>query len=305
MAEIPSSPTVKGAIYNIPQLLNCCQSGNPKDVTSLTLSFDYEIWELICGWTAPPVEMVRFFEDKQCPIELRSAGGWEKKHEQLVAARLAARDTAWRWPSKPLEWNTQPFPPDEEIEEMYRTRVEEVLSTMKTRAVANPPTPSFIRLLWSCLNAFTSVKELELDLNAGLVYNWKMGRGEGAGYRAPNFTPEIILIQDMVAAVFPGLTSLSTAASKQRCFGLWDCLVRVTCRYPETGKWRVSQPSQAAGYLISSKTRKRFPARPPPSGHGDLPLRSAHPLPAAVLSPSPPSTPVAEEREDGGTAAGL
>jgi len=78
--------------------------------------------------------------------------------------------------------------------------------------------PSFIQLFWSCLSAFTSVEELDLDLNAGLVYDWKMGHPGGvggAGYRVPNFTPEITLVQEMVAAAFHGLSSLTTATSNQ------------------------------------------------------------------------------------------
>ena len=215
MAEIPTDPPVKAGIYNVAQLLHCCESERPGDVTSLTLSFDFETWELICGWAAPPDELFRFFESPRCPIELLPAEDWEKRHEELVTARLPAQEKAWRWPSKPLDWNTQPFPPDEEIEAMYRTRVEEVLSAMKSRIDASPHAPSFVRLLWSCLKAFTGVKELELDLNAGFVYDWKMGRGGGAGYRVPDFTPEMVLVQDMAAAAFPGLSSLSAAASNQ------------------------------------------------------------------------------------------
>jgi hypothetical protein len=215
MAENPDKPAIKAAIYNVEQMLKRCESERPADVTSLTLSLDFEIWELVCGWTEPPDELLRFFEKEQCPISLLPAGDWEKRHEELVTARLPAAEKAWRWPSKPLEWNTKPFPPDEEIEAMYNDRFEEALSAMKERNEASPQTPSFIQLLWSCLRAFTSVRELELDLNVGSVYNWKMGRGDGAGYRVPNFTPEMILVQEMATAAFPELSSLSTSASNQ------------------------------------------------------------------------------------------
>jgi len=216
MAETSEVPVVKEGIYNAAQLLDCCKSGKPGDVTSLTLSLDFETWELVCGWTAPPDELLRFFEDPQCPITLLPAEDWEKKHKELVSARLAPRENAWRWPSEPLEWNTKPFPPEEEIEAMYNDRVAAALSDMKKRTETSAPAPTFIQLLWSCFKAFASVRELELSLNAGWVYDWKMGRcGGGAGYRIPNFTPEMILVQDMAAAAFPGLTSLSTVASNQ------------------------------------------------------------------------------------------
>jgi hypothetical protein len=206
MAADSSNPRTKKTLYGLEQLLTFCVEGNPENVPYLQLYLDENSWEILCGFQ-PLGEAVRNrFQPPECKVPQLPAEKWELRYEELVKALVPRQGVASRWPSKPLEWNSKPFPPDEEIEEMYRKRVEDALSKME-RETVNSSQPTLIQLIWSSLNMFTSIENAELDLGMSFVYNWKLGR-TGAGYRIPNFLPEVVLVQEMIASAWPGLLSI-------------------------------------------------------------------------------------------------